>query len=128
MGMTPSDREGIWNDSAGHVVCFNTSVWHGKRECILIQKNAFLKFLNDNKLRVVWTVIGEKNIIRDYTRSPMYDPIELSGCYYFDSNNDIVGSYKTQSIKARYAKEQRQFQTKTPKFNIIFKTLFEEDN
>ena len=31
MGMTPSNREGIWNDTAGNLVCFNASVWHGKR-------------------------------------------------------------------------------------------------
>lgn len=128
MGMVPSDRDGIWNDNAGNVVCFNPSVWHGKRECILVRKDAFLKFLNDNKLRVVWTVIGEKNIIRDYTRSSLYDPIELSGCYYLDENNDVDGNYKTQTIKARYEKEQKKYQKKTPEFNIIFKKLFDEDN
>ena len=123
MGMTPSNREGIWNDTAGNLVCFNASVWHGKRECILIQKDAFLKFINDNKLRVVWTVIGEKNIIRDYTRSPLYDPIEISGCYYFDDNNNIVGNYKTQSIKARYEKAQEQIED--VEHNIIVKQILE---
>ena len=83
----------------------------------------FLKFLRDNRLRVIWTVIGEKNIIRDYSRNPLYDPIEISGCYYFDDNNNIVGNYKTQSIKERYEKAQEQIED--VEHNIIVKQILE---
>ena len=123
MGMVSSVREGIWAGPTGNIVCFNTSVWHGTNECLLIRKDMFLKFLRDNRLRVIWTVIGEKNIIRDYSRNPLYDPIEMSGCYYFDDNNNIVGNYKTQSIKERYEKAQEQIED--VEHNIIVKQILE---
>ena len=103
-----TDKEGIWVDNTGKVICFNASVWHGTKDVILIRKDVLLQFLKENHLRIIWTVIGEKNIIRDNLRNTDYDPIEISGCYYLDEGQNIQGEYNVYSIREKEVAARKQ--------------------
>lgn len=103
-----TDKEGIWVDNTGKVICFNASVWHGTKDVILIRKDVLLQFLKENHLRIIWTVIGEKNIIRDNLRNTDYDPIEISGCYYLDEGQNIQGEYNVYSIREKEVAARQQ--------------------
>ena len=103
-----TDKEGIWVDNTGKVICFNASVWHGTKDVILIRKDVLLQFLKENHLRIIWTVIGEKNIIRDNLRTTDYDPIEISGCYYLDEGQNIQGEYNVYSIREKEVAARKQ--------------------
>ena len=103
-----TDKAGIWVDNTGKVICFNASVWHGTKDVILIRKDVLLQFLKENHLRIIWTVIGEKNIIRDNLRSSDYDPIEISGCYYLDEGQNIQGEYNVYSIREKEVAARKQ--------------------
>ena len=103
-----TDKEGIWVDNTGKVICFNASVWHGTKDVILIRKDVLLQFLKENHLRIIWTVIGEKNIIRDNLRNTDYDPIEISGCYYLDEGQNIQGEYNVYSIREKEVAVRKQ--------------------
>lgn len=49
-----------------------------------------------------------KNIIRDNLRSQDYDPIEISGCYYFDEAQTIQGKYDIYSIREKEEEARKQ--------------------
>jgi hypothetical protein len=123
LGLLSSDKEGVWVDKQGNVVCFNTSIWHGARECVLIRKDVLLEFLKASKLKIVWVAIGEKNVLRDYTRNSLYNPIEFSGFYYLDDNDNIVGTCKTQFIRARHEREREKNKVNDTEIDIFIKKL-----
>ncbi|OIJ16788.1 hypothetical protein BKP45_21000 [Anaerobacillus alkalidiazotrophicus] len=65
MNLQYSKNIGEWIDEKGQVACFDLSVKTGKSSCLLIKKDIFLKFLEENKLKVFWTCLGEKQILGD---------------------------------------------------------------
>ena len=102
IAMSDSGKVGIWNDTDGNRICFNTSVWHGTNECLLIRKKELLEFLEKHHLKIVWHCIGGKVSHNYYSRTELYDPIEFSGFYYFDEKSSLVGNYKSQLVRSRY--------------------------
>jgi hypothetical protein len=78
-------------DPNGQIVAINMSVRnnigpHG----LLIKKGYLLKTLDENKLDIVWTVLGEKQPRFDYGRD-VPDFLEFSGSYSIE-NTTITGS------------------------------------
>jgi len=67
MKMSHSDREGEFIDENGELICFDPSVYQNCKPHLLVRKNDFLRYLSDNGLQVIWTVLGEKNIIWDWS-------------------------------------------------------------
>ncbi|WP_202799485.1 hypothetical protein [Gillisia marina] len=54
-----------------------------------------MKFRNENNLNIVWTVLGEKQIIGGRLFGTNYlEQLELSGAYYFD-NEELKGAINT---------------------------------
>lgn len=86
-----SEREGEFVDMNGKVICFDPSVNQNCKQFLLIRKNELTRFLQENGLRIVWTVIGEKNIIGDYINR--YERVEISGFCYLENgkiDGDII--------------------------------------
>ncbi|MGI9650948.1 AVAST type 2 anti-phage system protein Avs2 [Chryseobacterium sp. RLHN22] len=98
MKLQYSDREGVFADVKNELVCFDTNVYHdNSRSFFLIRKNAFLEYLSENKLKVLWTVLGEKQIIGGRTfREDYVGMLEISGSYFISSENRIIGDLKTK--------------------------------
>ena len=68
-------------------------------EELLIRKNEFLSYLKKHKLKVVWTIIGEKQIIGgtlSRTKEDEYHLMELSGSFKIDKDGNIVGNITTE--------------------------------
>lgn len=96
MDLKYSQREGEFIDDYKVVQCFVPNVYHNSKSYLLVRKHSFLKFLKKNNLKIVWTVLGEKQIIGG--RSFGDDNIgrlEISGAYFFNDNN-IVGELNTK--------------------------------
>lgn len=95
MKLQHSKKEGEFLNSNNDIICFDTSVHNNSKPYFLIKKEPFLKYLEENKLKIFWTILGEKQIIggnhntEDYIR-----PLEFSGAYYF-KDNKIIGNIKT---------------------------------
>ena len=74
MQLKYSKNIGEWlNSQNDEVVCFDPSVKQGNDSCLLVRKDALLKFLKENKLKIFWTCLGKKNIYGN-----TYDPIAIS--------------------------------------------------
>lgn len=85
MDLKYSKREGEFVDKSKVVQCFAPNVYHNSKSYLIVRKHSFLKFLNENKLKIVWTVLGEKQIIGGRSFGTDYPGrLEISGAYYFD--------------------------------------------
>ncbi|MGZ6519146.1 MAG: ATP-binding protein, partial [Bacteroidia bacterium] len=98
MQLQYSQNMGEWLNSQGEVICFDPSVNTNTPSCLLVRKDALLKFLADNNLKIFWTCLGEKQIrgIDDYNKFNISEWLELSGVFTFLSNN-IEGEINPRS-------------------------------
>jgi len=97
MDLKYSQREGEFIDSSKVVQCFAPNVYYNSKSYLLVRKNSFLKFLNENNLKVVWTVLGEKQIIGGRSFETDYPGrLEISGAYYFDKE-ELKGKFNTKN-------------------------------
>ncbi len=96
MNLMNSQRDGEFIDNANVVQCFATNVYNDSPPYLLVRKNSFMSFLHNNNLKIVWTVLGEKQIIggRSYGNN-FSKRLEASGAFYFD-NADFAGKLNTK--------------------------------
>jgi hypothetical protein len=75
--------EGQMFDESGDLICFDPSVHQKSPSCMLIRKANLVEFLSQNKLRILWTVLGEKLISGSIGARYDDDPgrLEISGVY-----------------------------------------------
>ena len=78
MGLQWNGVEGRFFDSQGKLVAYDPSVRTPGIGALLIQRESFLKFLNDNGYDILWTMLGEKLIHNKLSSSGL---TELSGAY-----------------------------------------------
>jgi hypothetical protein len=98
MKLQYSNREGEFVNSSNELICFDTSVHHNSKSHFLIKKKPFLEYLQENKLKIVWTILGEKQIIGGRTfREDYVGMLEFSGAYYF-TENVITGTLNTKQL------------------------------
>src|SRR5665648_51768 len=100
MKLQYSKNIGEWLDEKGKTVCFDISVQTEKPSCLLIRKDMLLKFLAENRLRVFWTCLGEKQILGDsFSRRQHLQWLELSGVYCL-YNSNVTGkvNYLIQGV------------------------------
>jgi hypothetical protein len=96
MDLKYSQREGEFIDNSEVAQCFAPNVYHDSKSYLLVRKSSFLKFLNENKLKVVWTILGEKQIIGGRSFGTEYHGrLEISGAYYLE-NEELNGTINTK--------------------------------
>jgi hypothetical protein len=102
MKLKYSRKEGEFLNSSDEVVCFAANVYHNSKSYLLIKKIPFLNYLEENDLNIIWTVLGEKQIIGGRMFSsidPEYDGrLEISGSFFF-KNDCIEEKINTEYIK-----------------------------
>lgn len=98
MDLKYSQKEGEFLDNTDEVQCFAANVYHDSKSYLLVKKAPFLKFLQGNNLNIVWTVLGEKQIIGGRAFGTDYlGRLEISGAYYFDKE-ELKGVVNTKII------------------------------
>ena len=61
---------------------------------LLIDKQAIWEFLRKNGYAIVWTLLGEKQLIGlNPSRENFVGRLEVSGCYTLDNKGIIYGEY-----------------------------------
>ena len=83
LGLTYSSKDGDFEDENGEILFMNVS----SIGC-LIRKDVLQKYLDDNNLQIIWTLLGEKNSF--YDRGITGDIRKsISGVVVFE-NNDLI--------------------------------------
>lgn len=67
------------------MVCFNPQINDKFQNSLLVKKDEFLNFLKEHKLKLVWTILGEK---LTYEKSKFLH--KLSGGYYLHGKNQQI--------------------------------------
>ena len=97
MGLSWHGVEGSYFDQNSKLIAFDPSVTSAGPGALLINKPAFLRFLRANGYEILWTVLGEKNIIGGMGSSPWPGRLEISGAYRLEGDK-ITGSYSTKFL------------------------------
>jgi len=91
-------KEGYMYNEFGTLIAFDPSVLEGGPSSLLIRKDEFIKFLNDNDLDIVFTILGEKNISgSSMLSSQNYGRMEISGAYNINNELEIEGKYNMKN-------------------------------
>lgn len=99
MGLIYSENDGEFMDESGHLICFDASVYNDSKQFLLIKKEEFSKFLEDENLKVVWTIIGEKQILgKRFTPESKnrFHNMEFSGFFKLNEYQDVKGDIKIE--------------------------------
>lgn len=97
MELTPAENVAEFTDQSRQVVCYSPSVYNDSKPYLLVKKKAFIEFLKKQKLKIIWTILGEKNIIDGYANGGEYQGrLEISGTYYLDVENNATGLINTK--------------------------------
>lgn len=88
MNLSYSSFDGRCFDSSNELVSISMPIFEEKTpKIMLIHKDKFLQFLEENDYMVCWTILGEKRAINRIGTN--YPFSEFSGIGYFDSNYNI---------------------------------------
>ena len=63
MKMQFADEEGGGENEEGKVICFDAGAIETSKTYLLVRKEALLEYLKKHNKRIMWYVLGEKNII-----------------------------------------------------------------
>lgn len=98
MKMKHADEEGAYLNEEGNLVCFDAGVLEKSKTYLLVRKEALLDYLKKHHKKILWYVLGEKNVIgiHNYQSVPDFPTwLVISGTYTLDENGKVVGSLKT---------------------------------
>lgn len=82
----------------GTVVTQDPSAFVAGPAALLIRKDHLLEFLRQQKMRLLWTVLGEKNVYLD-DREDWPGRLEISGSYGLGAK--ITGTLRTKLVEGR---------------------------
>ena len=95
MNLKYSKIEGEFLDTKNERVCFAPNVHNDTDKFLLIKKAPLLKYLSENGLKIIWSVLGEKQVLGG---SSYPGRLEFSGAYYFDKD-DLTGKTNSKTTK-----------------------------
>lgn len=118
-----SKKEGEFIDKKGRRVCFDPTANNGETPKLFIRKDLFVEYLKKNKLRIIWTLLGEKRVLTDDLRYNLnLRPLTINGVYYLDKTDKLQGKFsKNKNIKVK-RKSNIKVSTKiSPSVKLVIK-------
>lgn len=90
----------FYNDN-DDLVTIDTSIFEENiPSSLLINKKVILKYLNNNNYVILWTLLGEKQLIGgSSSREAFVGRLDISGCYTLDNEGKIYGENHTMFYK-----------------------------
>lgn len=96
MGLKPTRNVAEFVNENNELCCFSPSLANKDKAYLLVKKRLFLEYLESNKLKVIWTILGEKNIIGGLSSKEYSGRLEISGAYKLDEQ-DLEGVINTKN-------------------------------
>jgi hypothetical protein len=81
MGLKPTRNVAEFVNENNEPCCFSPSLANKDNAYLLVNKRLFLEYLESNKLNVIWTILGEKNIIGGLSSKEYSGRLEINGAY-----------------------------------------------
>ncbi len=88
MGLRWNGDDGKFFDTAGKLLAFDPSLFEHGPSVLLIKREEFLEFLQRNDLSILWTVIGEKQVIGgNWNLENWKGRLNITGAYWLEGAN-----------------------------------------
>jgi len=81
MGLDQPKVDGKWYGPSGELIVFDPSVEEQGPGVLLVRKDTFQRFLKDNQLDLLWTVLGEKWMVGGPMEKEYEGHMTISGAY-----------------------------------------------
>jgi hypothetical protein len=81
MGLRPTRNVAEFVNDNNELCCLSPSTSNKNADYLLINKRIFLEYLKENNLKIIWTILGEKNIIGGFSTKEYSGRLEVSGAY-----------------------------------------------
>lgn len=97
LNMRYADKEGIFLNEEGEMICFDAGAIERSKNYLLVRKDTILDYLKTHHKKLMWYVLGEKNIIglHNYLRTPNFPMwLVVSGVYTLDEEGKVTGRIK----------------------------------
>jgi hypothetical protein len=99
MELQYSENIGEWLDKNGNLACLDPTIKYGGSSCLLIRKDIFQKYLDDYKLKIIWTCLGEKQIIgTGFSQRNFPIGIQFSGVFTLKDSGIEGGLTKIERV------------------------------
>ena len=98
MKMQYANEEGVFLNENGEIICFDTRAVKRSKNYLLVRKKTLLDYLKTHHKKIVWYILGEKNIIglHNYHNMPNFPMwLVVSGAYTLDEKGKVIGDLKT---------------------------------
>lgn len=98
MRMQYSDKDGVFLNKEGEKICFDARAIDNSKTYLLVRKDALWNYLKTNQKRIIWYLLGEKNIIGLHNYQSMHNLpkwLVVSGTYTLDETGKVVGCLRT---------------------------------
>lgn len=92
MKMQYAEEEGVFHNEAGKIICFDTVTIEKSGSNLLVRKDALLDYLKTHHKKIMWYVLGEKNIIGPHGYRGL---LVISGTYTLDETGKVTGRLRT---------------------------------
>jgi hypothetical protein len=91
MSLSQKYIDGRFFDKENELVAFDPSVFDNSMpECLLVRKDMLVRFLRENNYSIIWTIVGEKNVIKMKDMA-LSDMSKITGVYTLNRHNRIIG-------------------------------------
>ena len=100
MRMRYADEEGVFLNDEGNVVCFDAGAIEKSKTYFLVRKEPLMEYLKAHHKKILWYVLGEKNIIglhnyQSVPNLPMW--LVVNGAYTLNETGRVVGNLSTSN-------------------------------
>ncbi|WAF71043.1 hypothetical protein NRK99_13590 [Aeromonas dhakensis] len=120
MSLSSSEIPSCWFDNNGQLACFDPHVFGEERSELIVNRSLLENFLNNNNLKILWTVLGEKQVLGSTSKNNW---IDISGVYYL-SEDSVEGSATVHSKELGWkSKENSKRVTHDFDFDELLNTL-----
>jgi DNA replication protein DnaC len=89
MGLHWSGGNFRYVDSNNDLIALDPSVEEAGAKVVLISKEKLVNFLEENKLVLIWTVLGERQLVGGFTQE-WHGRLDISCVYKFDGNYQVT--------------------------------------
>jgi len=98
MGLHRKYLDGRFFDKHDNLITITTSIFEDSfPSALLIDKKALIEFLDKNGYAILWTFLGEKQLIGgSLSGKDFAGRLEISGAYTINLKNNIVGNCKSK--------------------------------
>lgn len=84
--LSSNGKPGEFVNQSDELIAQDPSIQNGGENCLVIRKDALLRFLKENGYSITWSVLGEKLVLG---MSRRHDILEFGGTYVMDKSGKI---------------------------------------